>query len=56
MIGQASDILQDGTQDPTKTCDGITIGLGFEADAVLLGPAVPPPPPPIVCPTGDGGS
>jgi len=36
-IAQASDILHDGTQDPTKTCDGISIGLGFDADVVQLG-------------------
>lgn len=33
-IAQASDILQDGTQDPAKACDGISIGLGFEARRV----------------------
>ena len=33
-IAQASDILQNGTQDPTKPCDGISIGLGFEAKRV----------------------
>jgi hypothetical protein len=41
-IQQASDILTDGTQDPTKTCDGISIGLGFEmVDAARggVGPA-----------------
>ena len=36
---QASDIMQDGTQDPTKTCDGISIGIGFEARVVQLGAA-----------------
>jgi hypothetical protein len=29
-IRQASDILADGTQDPSRTCDGISIGLAFE--------------------------
>jgi hypothetical protein len=41
-VQQASDILTDGTQDPTKTCDGISIGLGFEmVDATRggVGPA-----------------
>ena len=34
---QASDILHDGTQDPTKTCDGISIGITFEMASVQLG-------------------
>jgi hypothetical protein len=42
QIEQASDILQDGTQDPSKTCDGISIGLGFDAAAAKLGPIAPP--------------
>ena len=41
-IGQASDIMQDGTQDPTKTCDGISIGLGFAASIDQLGSTAPP--------------
>jgi hypothetical protein len=53
QITQASDIMRDGTQDPSKTCDGISIGLGFDAEPVLLGGGVTPPPPPNPC--GDGG-
>jgi hypothetical protein len=56
-IEQASDILVDGTQDPTKACDGVSVGLGFDAARVQLGPAVPPPdagPPPDPC-AMDGG-
>jgi hypothetical protein len=44
QIRQASDILSDGTQDPSKTCDGISMGLGFEMTEALLGavgPATP---------------
>jgi hypothetical protein len=52
-IAQASDILQDGTQDPTRTCDGISIGLGFTGSLVKLGAPVAVPPPPNPC--GDGG-
>jgi hypothetical protein len=54
QIAQASDILQDGTQDPTKTCDAISIGLGFDGALVQLGTPLAPPPPPTN-PCGDGG-
>ncbi len=50
QLRQASDILVDGTQDPTKHCDGISIGLRFEAEAAALGPPVDLPPPPELCP------
>lgn len=30
-IRQASDILVDGSQDPTKQCDAVSIGIGFDA-------------------------
>jgi hypothetical protein len=43
QIEQASDILADGTQDPTRDCDGISIGLGFEATVVQLGAIQDPP-------------
>jgi len=49
QIRQASDILSDGSQDPTKVCDAISIGVGFDAVADQLGavgPATPPPPNP----------
>ena len=36
-IRAASDIMQDGTQDPTKVCDGISIGYAFEVKPVQLG-------------------
>jgi hypothetical protein len=42
QLGQASDIMADGTQDPSKECDGVSIGLGFAAERVLLGPVAPP--------------
>lgn len=41
QLRQASDILKDGTQDPSKTCDGISIGLGFSAKQVKLGVVAP---------------
>ena len=45
QIEQASDILSDGSQDPTKECDGISIGLGFDSGIVQLGAITPPAPP-----------
>jgi uncharacterized membrane protein YgcG len=61
QIAAASDILSDGTQDPSKTCDGISIGIGFEASVVQLGDVLMPmPPPPSKCSSssssGSGGS
>jgi hypothetical protein len=55
QIAQTSDIMQDGTQDPTKTCGGISIGLGFEASVVQLGPSVPAVTMPDPC-AGDAGT
>lgn len=43
MIRTYADILMDGTQDPTRTCDGISIGLGFDTRAALEGASVTPP-------------
>jgi hypothetical protein len=42
QIRQASDILTDGTQDPNKTCDGISVGIGFTAKQVKLGSVAEP--------------
>jgi hypothetical protein len=49
-IRQASDILSNGTQDPSKTCDGISVGIGFTAKQVAnptkeTEPGEPPPDP-----------
>ena len=41
QIKQASDIGSDGTQTEGKTCDGISIGLGFGATASKIGKAAP---------------
>ncbi len=51
QLGQASDILVDGTQDPALPCDGISIGLGFTAKRVTLGPVAAPaaPLPKVTC-------
>lgn len=37
QIRAASDIMADGSQDPNKECDGISVGLGFDLKAVQLG-------------------
>jgi hypothetical protein len=48
-IHQASDILLDGTQDPEKVCDGISLGMGFESRATSLGSEVVEAPTPDPC-------
>jgi hypothetical protein len=40
-VRQASDIMSDGTQNPSSTCDGISIGLGFEAAQAKRGAVGP---------------
>lgn len=42
QVRQAADILMDGSQDPSKQCEGISIGLGFDADGALVGPVFEP--------------
>lgn len=37
QVRQASDIQADGGQDPTVTCDGISIGVGFTMGPAMLG-------------------
>lgn len=49
QIQQASDILIDGTQDPAAVCNGISIGLGFDAEGAVLGPVFDPPVAPDPC-------
>ncbi|AKT40832.1 hypothetical protein [Chondromyces crocatus] len=56
-IRQASDVLQDGTQNPEKECDGISIGIGFNAKEIKLGAvadAAPPATDPCDAPPSDG--
>jgi hypothetical protein len=50
QVRQASDILTDGTQDPTKTCDGISMGLGFDMKEIQLGDVGPVTPVGAACP------
>jgi hypothetical protein len=37
QVQAASDIMVDGTQDPKQSCNGISIGLGFEVGAAKIG-------------------
>lgn len=58
QIEAASDIMKDGSSgDPNTPCDGISIGLGFDASVVKLGaiaPAAGPSPDP--CAASDAGA
>ncbi|NUQ77482.1 MAG: hypothetical protein HUU21_28425, partial [Polyangiaceae bacterium] len=56
QIEQASDIMKDGSQDPTAICNGISIGLGFDMKEVKLGPVAPPGMFEDPCATGMGGA
>ena len=49
QIKGASDIGKDGKQDAAKTCDGISIGLGFEAEQTKIGKASAPAQPGAGC-------
>ena len=49
QVRQASDILADGTQDPTKMCDGISMGLGFDMSPAELGDVGPANPVGMAC-------
>jgi hypothetical protein len=50
QFASVADILLDGTQDPQQTCNGVSIGLGFEAHRAQLGPVDDTPPPAPPCP------
>jgi hypothetical protein len=51
QIRQSADILVDGSQDPSRTCDGISLGLGFEAVTFAV-ESVGTPLPPLPDPCG----
>jgi hypothetical protein len=42
--------MTDGTQDPTKVCDGISVGLGFDMKPAQIGVVAPPAAPSMSCP------
>lgn len=51
QIRQASDIMNNGTNGAGQTCNGISVGIGFDAKRVASPTKVvpPPPPPPNPC-------
>lgn len=53
-IAAASDILKDGTQDPSKPCDGISFSFGFDAEPAQID-GVAPAPTPTPDPCADAG-
>jgi hypothetical protein len=55
QIGQAVDILADGTNAPGVACNGISLGMGFDAVAVKLGSVGSLPTPPDPCADADAG-
>jgi hypothetical protein len=52
----ASDILIDGSQDSSQSCDAISVGIGFDAERVQLGPVEVVAPPPHPCGTMENDS
>jgi hypothetical protein len=50
QVRQASDIMADGSQDPTQTCNGISVGLGFDLQEAQLGGVGPAAPVEMTCP------
>jgi hypothetical protein len=36
-----ADLLEDGTQDPTRVCDALSFGIGFDARLGSIGTATP---------------
>lgn len=50
QVRQASDTMSDGTQDPEQTCDGITMGMGFDMKQIKLGEVGPATPVGMSCP------
>lgn len=45
QLEAASDLPSDGTHDPNRECDAVSVGIGFSAVEVKLGPVAAPAPP-----------
>jgi len=44
---KGSDIMSDGTQDPNRTCDGVSVGMEFDVVNVQISGAASPVPTPV---------
>jgi hypothetical protein len=54
-INQAADIMDDATNVAGTPCNGISVGIGFDADEIAQ-PTVAGDPPPATNPCGDAGT
>jgi hypothetical protein len=52
---QAQDVMLDGTNQAGEACNGISVGLGFDAVLVQMGAVAEVAPLVDPCPAGDGG-
>jgi hypothetical protein len=50
FVRRASDIMTTGNQDPLQTCDGISFGIAFEMEEVLIGDVGPAAMQAMACP------
>jgi hypothetical protein len=52
QLRMSSDIMKDGTNNPGQTCNGLSVGIGFDAKRIANPTKVvpPPTPPPNPCP------
>jgi len=55
FLSTGLDVLADGRTDPTTTCDGISIGIGFTASQSVAGNLAHVDPLVECAPSGDGG-
>jgi hypothetical protein len=52
VVNESADLLLSGWSDPRAPCDGLSVGIGFEAVQVLPGAPLPLPAPLQCCPPG----
>jgi hypothetical protein len=50
VVRQASDIMVTGKQDPMMTCNGISVGIGFDMKPAQIGVVAPAAAPSMSCP------
>lgn len=56
QVGLNADVLWNGTNSESATCDALSVGIGFEADPASFGGAKDPVKLPGCPPPGDGGT